>query len=134
MVAAWSLSGSGSVNADRQLLPNSASWQLHRARIEAWSGDLSVLAAAGGNCELSQPPQALATPDPLVAATGAGEKVAVSFIIGSDGQVHSPVILESAGWLEDHNVLNALRSWRYRPAMCNSAPAETESRVEFSSR
>jgi TonB family protein len=83
---------------------------------------------------MSQPAEALATPDPLLAATGSIDKVAVSFIIGADGQVHSPVILESAGSLEDRNVLNALQSWRYRPAMCNAAPAESESRVEFSSR
>ena len=83
---------------------------------------------------MSQPPEALATPHPLLAASSAGDRVAVSFIIGADGQVHSPVILESAGSLEDHNVLETLRSWRYRPAMCNAAPAESESRVEFSSR
>lgn len=83
---------------------------------------------------MSQPPEALATPDPLLALTGEDDKVAVSFIIGADGQVHSPVILESGGSIEDHKVLDALRSWRYRPATCNTAPAESERRVEFSSR
>lgn len=123
-----------SVDADWQAAPSPASWQLHPPRVETSFGDLSPLPAAIAGCQASQPPEALATPDPLVAATGLVSKVAVSFIIGSDGQVHSPVILESAGSLADHNVLNALRSWRYRPAMCNAAPAETESRVEFSSR
>jgi len=95
---------------------------------------LSEFPVAAARCELSRPPEPLATPDPLLSADGWGEKVAVSFIVGADGQVHSPVILESAGSLEDDNVLTALRSWRYRPAMCNAAPAESERRVEFSSR
>jgi TonB family protein len=96
--------------------------------------DMSSLGATTGSCEVSSLPQALATPDPLLAASGSRDRVAVSFIIGADGQVHSPVILESAGSPADHNVLQTLRSWRYRPALCNAVPAETESRVEFSSR
>jgi len=103
-----------------------------RPRVEATLGEKSALPAAE-SCEVSRPPEALATPDPLLDATDAGDKVAVSFIIGADGQVHSPVILESAGSREDRTVLNALKSWRYRPAMCNAAPFESESRVEFSS-
>lgn len=134
LTAACALTCAASIDPDRQLALNPASWQPHRPRVEKSFGDLSVLPAASDRCEISQPPEALATPDPLLSVTGPGDKVAVSFIIGADGQVHSPVILESAGSLEDRNVLNALRSWRYRPAMCNAAPAESESRVEFSSR
>ncbi len=85
-------------------------------------------------CEATQPPEPLATPDPLLRAAGVAIRVKVSFIIGMDGQVQSPVILESAGPVEDRSVLETLRLWRYRPASCNSAPAETEARVEFSSR
>ena len=33
------------------------------------------------------------------------------------GLVHSPLILESAGTPEDRTVLNAVRTWRYRPAL-----------------
>jgi len=123
-----------SVDSNRQLALNPVSWQTRQLRVGNSFRDSSALPTASASCEVSRPPEALATPDPLLAATGAGDKVAVSFIIGADGQVHSPVILESAGSLEDGNVLNALRSWRYRPAMCNAAPAESESRVEFSSR
>jgi TonB family protein len=109
-------------------------WKTQPRRVGTPFSDLSLRLHGSESCEASQPPEALATPDPLLSATGAGERVAVSFIIGADGQVHSPVILESAGSLEDGNVLNALRSWHYRPALCNDAPAESESRVEFSSR
>jgi TonB family protein len=85
-------------------------------------------------CEDLRPAEALATPDPPLDRTEVKGKVAVSFVIGTDGRVHSPVVLESAGSDEDWNVLEAVRGWRYRPATCNAVPAETESRVEFSSR
>jgi TonB family protein len=81
-----------------------------------------------------RPAEALATPDPLLDGTEARGRIAVSFIIGTDGRVHSPVVLESAGSDEDSTVLEAVRGWRYRPATCNAVPAETESKVEFSSR
>jgi TonB family protein len=90
-----------------------------------------VHSVAPTSCERGRPAEALATPDPLLDRTG---KVAVSFIIGTDGRVHSPVVLESAGSAEDSSVLEAVRAWRYRPATCNAVPAETESKVEFSSR
>jgi len=85
-------------------------------------------------CEDVQPPQALATPDPLLAPGSHGRKVKVSFIIGVDGRVHSPLILESAGMAGDRHVLQTVRSWRYRPATCNGVPTETEGKIEFYSR
>jgi hypothetical protein len=48
-------------------------------------------------CEDVQPPQPVTTPDPLFTLSGQVRKVKVSFIIGTDGRVHSPLILESAG-------------------------------------
>jgi len=86
------------------------------------------------DCEDVQPPEALATPDPLFITTGRGRKVKVSFIIGTDGRVHSPLILESAGLAGDRHVLQTVRTWRYRPATCNGVPTETEGKIEFSSR
>jgi TonB family protein len=85
-------------------------------------------------CEEVQPPEALTTPDPLYTRAGRGRKVKVSFIIGTDGRVHSPLILESAGLAGDRHVLEAVRTWRYRPATCNGVPTETEGKIEFSSR
>src|SRR6266550_1298283 len=46
-------------------------------------------------CAAVAPPQALTTPDPLFTTAADGRKVRVSFIIGTDGRVHSPLILES---------------------------------------
>lgn len=85
-------------------------------------------------CEEIQPPQPLTTPDPRFAAFSQGGKVKVSFIIGTDGRVHSPLILESAGLAGDRRVLETVRTWRYRPATCNGVPTETEGKIEFSSR
>ena len=86
------------------------------------------------NCEASRPPEPLATPDPLLDAAEPNTRVSVSFIIGTDGRVYSPLILESAGANQDRTILDTVRAWRYRPATCNGAATETESKVEFSSR
>lgn len=85
-------------------------------------------------CEQTHPPEALTTPNPILAPSDPSLKVKVSFIVGADGRVHSPFILESAGTSEDQAILDVVRSWRYRPAMCNGVPTESEGRIEFSSR
>jgi TonB family protein len=82
-------------------------------------------------CQAMRPPEALATPNPLLDSSEI-LKVTVSFVIGTDGRVYSPLILESAGLREDRTVLQTVRSWRYRPAMCNGVPMETEGKIEFS--
>lgn len=86
------------------------------------------------SCGDVQPPEALTTPDPLFTTSAFGHKVKVSFIIGIDGRVHSPLILLSGGLAGDRRVLQTVRSWRYRPATCNGVPTETEGKVEFSTR
>ena len=85
-------------------------------------------------CEEIHPPQALATPDPFLTPNDRSRKVKVSFIIGTDGRVHAPLILESAGPRGDRSVLQTVRTWRYRPGTCNGVPTETEGKVEFSAR
>jgi len=78
-------------------------------------------ASASANCEASEPPEPLATPNPLLDIAEPSTRVSVSFIIGTDGRVHSPLILESAGPTEDRTILDTVRTWRYRPATCNGA-------------
>src|SRR5262249_43558833 len=85
-----------------------------------------------GACRASAPPEALATPTPLLDQATPDVKVKVSFIIGTDGRVHSPLILESAGSSEDRVVIETVSSWRYRPATCNGVPTESEAKVGFS--
>jgi TonB family protein len=91
-------------------------------------------ASAPPQCEEVRPPQALTTPNPLFMPVLDGSRVKVSFIIGTDGRVHSPLILESAGPSGDRSVLRAVRIWRYRPATCNGVPTEIEGKIEFSRR
>jgi len=86
------------------------------------------------NCAATKPPQALATPNLLMDTPDDTSKVTVSFIIGTDGKVHSPLILESAGAEEDSTVLRTISAWRYRPATCNGVPTEAEARIGFSPR
>ena len=90
--------------------------------------------AARTSCAATRPPEALATPNPLLDQPDASARIRVSFIVGTDGRVHSPLILESAGPIEVGTVLDAVRSWRYRPAMCNGVPTDAEAKVEFLSR
>jgi len=85
-------------------------------------------------CQGVQPPEALTTPNPMFAVAAYGRRVKVSFIIGTDGRVHSPLILESAGLSGDRDVLQVVRSWRYRPATCDGVPTEIEGKIEFFSR
>jgi TonB family protein len=90
--------------------------------------------SARARCEDTRPPQAVTTPDPLLVTTGTGLMVKVSFIVGTDGRVHSPLILQSAGPAGDRNILRTVRTWRYRPATCNGVPTEAEGKIEFSRR
>jgi len=90
--------------------------------------------SARARCEDTQPPEAIATPDPLLVPSVKGARVKVSFIVGADGRVHSPLILESGGAVGDHNVLQTVRAWRYRPATCNGVPTDAEGKIEFSRR
>ena len=89
---------------------------------------------ARSRCEDVQPPQALTTPEPVLSPLRDRVKPKVSFIIGTDGRVHSPLILESAGPTGDRRILRTVRSWRYRPATCNGVPTEIEGKIEFFSR
>lgn len=89
--------------------------------------------AARSRCEDTEPPQALATPNPLLLGLE-DEAVTVSFIVGTDGKVHSPLILRGTNPRGNRLVLDAVRNWKYRPATCNGVPTDMEARVQFSRR
>jgi hypothetical protein len=89
---------------------------------------------AFSSCGDVRPPEALLTPDPVLHVQDDDLHVRVSFIVGSDGHVHSPFILDSGGLEEDQLILGAVRRWRYRPALCNGAPTDSETRVRFTPR
>ena len=85
-------------------------------------------------CGDVHPPEALVTPDPMLQVDEDNLRVRVSFIVGVDGRVHSPFILDSGGVREDQVVLHTVRRWRYRPALCNGVPTDSEARVQFGIR
>jgi TonB family protein len=91
-------------------------------------------ATARTRCEDTRPPEALTTPDPPLVLEDSDESVTVSVIIGADGNVHSPLILQGGDLRQQQAVLNTVRHWRYRPATCNGVPTEAEAKIEFSRR
>ncbi len=91
-------------------------------------------AAPRVTCENTAAPEPLATPAPLLSDVKDGARIVISFIIGTDGQVHSPLILRSSDDARDSTILSAVRSWKFRPATCNGVPAESDGTVEFSRR
>jgi TonB family protein len=85
------------------------------------------------SCEASEPPQELVTPDPVL-SQWSSDKIEVSFIVGTDGKVHSPLVLESAGAEQDGVVLKTISKWRFRPATCNGVATDAEAKIGFSAR
>ena len=137
VILAFSASSSASVNVLPQHVRQAV---LSEREQQAWKNPTRAAefsdiqhVSARARCEDTQLPQALTTPDPLLVPAGA-LKVKVSFIVGADGRVHSPLILQSVGPAGDRNVLRTVRTWRYRPATCNGVPTEAEGKVEFSRR
>jgi TonB family protein len=105
---------------------------LGRAPAHAFELTPTMPTMALPTCESVRPAEALLTPDPLLPIAPDGPLVRVSFVIGSDGRVHSAFVLYSGGANEDAAVLRAVRGWRYRPALCNGVPTDSEVRVRFS--
>ena len=105
----------------------------HMGRVPAHISEFNPVSEplAMPRCGNVRPPEALLTPDPLLPVDDDDVPVRVSFIVGSDGHVHSAFVLNGAGPDEDEAVLRAVRQWRYRPALCNGVPTDSEARVRF---
>jgi hypothetical protein len=92
--------------------------------------------AQSRTCEGNLPPEPLATPNPVLDSID-HLRLTVSFVVGIDGRVYGPLVLEgmSQGIKAEQArpVVDAVRTWRFRPAVCNGAPTEAKAKVEFSS-
>jgi hypothetical protein len=75
------------------------------------------------------PPEPITTPDPVVNSMVNG--VVINFVIGSDGRVYGPMILQSDSPQVDVLVFKTVEQWRFRPATCNGEPVETEAAFQF---
>jgi TonB family protein len=102
-------------------------------RVPAHISDFSTLweQLAMPKCGNIRLPEALLTPDPLLNVQDDDLHVRVSFIVGSDGHVYSAFVLDSGGPGEDQIVLRTVHFWRYRPALCNGVPIDSEAQVRF---
>ena len=133
----WMQGWSATVDPTRARLESPAltNLELEMRRLPAHLSEFSPVSEplALPRCGDVRPPEALLTPDPMLSLDD-DLRVRVSFIVGADGRVHSPFILDSGGPREDQAVLHAVRRWRYRPALCNGVPTESEARVQFGIR
>jgi TonB family protein len=128
--ASLRVDSAGQRSADRSFAARERSTlvaAIHKARFNDIPHTL-----APASCENTHPPEALATPSPLLLGADVEDKLIVSFIVGTDGRVHSALVLQGGSSLDDHLVLQVVRHWRYRPATCNGVPRESEAKVEFS--
>jgi len=114
---AWRVAAS----SQRVVLLRSPQWEQTLRRTPAHISEFGPVSEplAWSGCGDVRPPEALLTPDPMLQVQDDDLHVRVSFIVGSDGHVHSPFILDSSGPEEDQLILRAVRRWRYRPALCN---------------
>ncbi len=85
-------------------------------------------------CESAQPPLALNMPHPPLTEIPDNARIVVNLIIGTDGEVYSPFVVDGVGTPLDRKVVESVRQWRYRPALCNGAPTDAEVKIELSSR
>jgi TonB family protein len=90
--------------------------------------DESVFAALPGakefpNCDVLPvtPPVAVEMPDPMI---GPSWPVVLSLFVGTDGHPHDLQVVTSAGEEWDKAALDAVRRWRFKPAMCEGKPME----------
>ena len=90
-----------------------------------------VRGAQPQSCQIDTPPEPLATPSPVL-DSAENLQLTVNFVVGTDGRVYSALILEGVKDEQARSVLDAIRHWRFRPAVCNGAPTEAEAKVEFS--
>ena len=129
----WSATTSSRVRLDQTVLAEVED-QLRRLPVHLSEFSPVSEPLALPRCGNVQPPEALVTPDPMLQFDEEGSRVRVSFIVGADGRVHSPFILDSGGTREDQVVLRAVGRWRYRPALCNGVPTDSEARIQFGIR
>lgn len=80
------------------------------------------------NCGFISDPEPTNTPNPVTLKGS----VVVDFLIGEDGKVYSPFLRQGSGsYAQDRALLSLVKSWRYRPSLCNDMPASSEAVVTF---
>ncbi len=80
------------------------------------------------DCEFMKEAEARNSPDPPPSLR---HPLVVSFVIGYDGSVYSPFVLESSPSDNADDIIRLVQSWKYYPATCNYASESTEALVVF---
>jgi outer membrane biosynthesis protein TonB len=130
-VLAWGSGGPLCTVTPQPVAPSQVEQKLRRSAVHISEFSPVSEPLALPKCGSVRPPEALLTPDPLLRADDGDLNVKVSFIVGADGHVHSPFVLDSGGPVEDQMVLRSVRFWRYRPALCNGVATDSEAQVRF---
>lgn len=85
-------------------------------------------------CGETVPPKVESNPEPAVPdgyrRKGLDATVTLGIVVGIDGRVKNSVVTESAGSAFDHNAQEAVRSWRFKPALCDGVPKQVKVYVE----
>lgn len=80
------------------------------------------------NCGFVADPEPTNSPNPVTLKSS----VVVDFLIDEEGVVRSPFLRQSSGSsAQDRALMRLVRSWRYRPSLCNDAPTSSEAIVTF---
>jgi TonB family protein len=112
-------------------------------RFPAVAGLLLALAlavvSAVGNDELQSktpctPPKPMHSPAAAPPSTWVGKgpkhgESQLEITVDRKGHVHDPIVIQSGGPDVDRAAIEAVREWRFTPAMCGKDPTETKVRV-----
>jgi TonB family protein len=80
-------------------------------------------------------PRPIYTPDPVYPEEARKKKihgtVVLSLTIGTDGRPHDTKIEKPLGYGLDEKALEAVRQWRFQPALKDGKPVETQTSVSL---
>jgi TonB family protein len=79
-------------------------------------------------------PKAVYAPDPVPPDSWTGKapkkaEVELQITVDKKGKVHDPVVIRSAGKDADKSAIEAVRQWRFSPAMCGDQAIQTKVNV-----
>lgn len=63
-------------------------------------------------------------------ASGLDGDLVIDLIVATDGTVQSPMIVEGSN-NSAHKLLESMGGWRYRPAMCDGTPIDSEGQIKL---